>query len=61
MLDTLADYCPYCGEPIEMVVDCSQPEQCYVEDCEVCCSPMQVSVYVTADGASLTLRREDES
>jgi hypothetical protein len=32
-----------------MVLDVSVPEQTYVEDCEVCCQPIEVS-YATEDG-----------
>lgn len=35
--------CPYCGEEISMVLDLSVPRQTYVEDCEVCCRPIQVT------------------
>ena len=42
--------CPFCWEPIEIVVDCSQGDQSYVEDCEVCCRPMQLHITVDADG-----------
>lgn len=34
--------CPYCGAPITMLLDPSVPEQTYVEDCEVCCNPIEV-------------------
>ncbi len=37
-------YCPFCGEPITIVVDPSAGSQSYVEDCQVCCQPMQVHV-----------------
>lgn len=33
--------CPFCGEEITVVVDCSAPEQNYIEDCFVCCRPIQ--------------------
>jgi transcription elongation factor Elf1 len=36
--------CPYCGEPITMLVDASVPDQRYVEDCEVCCNPIDIHV-----------------
>ena len=39
--------CPYCGESIEVLIDCSVPEQDYIEDCQVCCCP--INFYVTAD------------
>ena len=35
--------CPYCGEEISMILDFSVPSQVYVEDCEVCCSPIEIS------------------
>lgn len=43
--------CPYCGEAIEIVLDAgSGTRQEYVEDCEVCCRPWQVTVRYGADG-----------
>lgn len=38
--------CPYCWETISMLVDTSIEEQCYIEDCEVCCNPIQITVSV---------------
>jgi transcription elongation factor Elf1 len=35
--------CPYCGERLTIVLDLSAGSQSYVEDCQVCCQPMQVS------------------
>lgn len=37
--------CPYCWENISMLLDISQ-QQSYVEDCEVCCNPIEVSITV---------------
>jgi transcription elongation factor Elf1 len=42
--------CPYCGEDISMVLDTSVRRQTYVEDCEVCCHPIEIS-YSIEDGA----------
>jgi len=42
--------CPYCGEMITILVDDSLPEQQYVEDCQVCCRPIVLSVAVDSDG-----------
>lgn len=36
--------CPYCDAQISMLVDCSASRQKYVEDCEVCCQPIEVRV-----------------
>jgi transcription elongation factor Elf1 len=41
--------CPYCGEEISMVLDVSVRRQSYVEDCEVCCNPIEVSYTVQDD------------
>ena len=35
--------CPYCWENISMLIDNSVSTQNYIEDCEVCCNPIQVS------------------
>ncbi|MEO8933643.1 MAG: CPXCG motif-containing cysteine-rich protein [Xanthomarina sp.] len=37
--------CPYCWETISMLLDSSQSHQDYIEDCEVCCHPIQISVH----------------
>ncbi len=43
--------CPYCGESVELLVDPSGGGvQEYVEDCEVCCRPWQVTVTVDGSG-----------
>ncbi|SHG46399.1 CPXCG motif-containing cysteine-rich protein [Flagellimonas flava] len=36
--------CPYCWEEISFLLDTSVSQQSYVEDCEVCCNPIEVSV-----------------
>jgi transcription elongation factor Elf1 len=41
--------CPYCGERISMVLDTSVNGQTYVEDCEVCCQPVEVRYTVKED------------
>jgi hypothetical protein len=43
--------CPYCGEMISILVDGSVEEQQYIEDCEVCCRPMDIRVNVLANGS----------
>jgi hypothetical protein len=41
--------CPYCWERISMVLDPSVRGQTFVEDCEVCCHPIEVR-YTVQDG-----------
>lgn len=36
--------CPYCWEDISMLLDNSVSNQIYVEDCEVCCNPIEIRV-----------------
>jgi hypothetical protein len=60
--DLTADVvCPYCGEALELGVDPGGgPLQEYVEDCEVCCRPMQVTVRWDDSGAAHAYARTDE-
>jgi len=36
--------CPYCWEEISFLLDTSIRQQTYVEDCEVCCNPIESQV-----------------
>ncbi|MCL6273781.1 CPXCG motif-containing cysteine-rich protein [Muricauda sp. 2012CJ35-5] len=36
--------CPYCWEEISFLLDNSVSKQSYVEDCEVCCNPIQIDL-----------------
>ncbi len=36
--------CPYCWENISMLIDNSISKQSYIEDCEVCCNPIQITL-----------------
>ena len=53
--------CPYCFVTVEITLDPgSGAEQQYVEDCEVCCQPWQVSVSYDAEGhASVHVEASD--
>jgi hypothetical protein len=46
--------CPFCGEPITILVDCSEDHQTYIEDCEVCCRPINFTA-VCEDGELISL------
>lgn len=50
-LQSTAIQCPYCWEFFDTLVDCSVPEQVYVEDCFVCCQPIVVNV--VTDGEAI--------
>ena len=51
MLDTVLVTCPHCGERFETTVDASAGDAEYIEDCHVCCRPINVAVSVDEDGA----------
>lgn len=66
MLDPMTDLrsarttCPSCGEALELLVDPSIPSQEYVEDCEVCCRPMVVTVHLDSGDSMVTVVSEDQ-
>lgn len=43
--------CPYCWEQVSMVLDTSVRRQTYIEDCEVCCNPIEVRYAVDQEGS----------
>lgn len=60
MLDTHQTHCPYCGEPIELVIDASAGDQEYIEDCFVCCRPITVTTIVEGEEVYVTVRDENQ-
>jgi hypothetical protein len=53
--------CPYCGEPFETSADVSAGSCNFVEDCQICCQPIEMELRVDEDGKLLELiaRRGD--
>jgi hypothetical protein len=45
--------CPYCGESFETAVDWSAEAFRYIEDCQVCCQPIELAGEVDDDGGPL--------
>jgi len=61
MLTPVDVHCPCCGEPLELLVDASEDGQRYIEDCQVCCRPINVTVTVEGDGSiGVDVRSENE-
>ena len=50
MLEFTIITCPYCGESFEINVDVSSGATSYIEDCQVCCKPIELRVRVDAQG-----------
>lgn len=55
MIETRLITCPYCGEEFESSIDCSAGDQAYIEDCYVCCQPIEFSIQVGPDGELLSV------
>jgi hypothetical protein len=52
----VAASCPYCGERFDARVEVSAGAQEYIEDCQVCCRPMALSVELEDNGSLHALR-----
>jgi hypothetical protein len=48
-LETHSAQCPYCGETIEVDIEPLEEAQTFIEDCSVCCRPIQYAVRTTVD------------
>ena len=59
-LDSQSLQCPYCGELIELTIDASAGGQAYIEDCSVCCRPIEVSLFADGGQWQLIARRDDD-
>ncbi len=64
MINQLVDVrvqCPYCWENFTLLVDASIADQEYVEDCEICCRPIDFSINVNEQGeASVEARLQHD-
>lgn len=61
MLESRTLRCPYCGERFEAQIDASAGDAAYVEDCPVCCRPIELRLRLDEDGesGSLEASRDD--
>ncbi len=54
-------FCPYCGESNTITLDQAAGEaQDYIEDCQVCCQPWQVTVRWDDGEPQVDVRRGGE-
>jgi transcription elongation factor Elf1 len=58
-LETLTVQCPYCGESIEAQVEDLPEDQSYVEDCSVCCRPIQFDITPGENGVEAAVSRSE--
>ncbi len=53
--------CPYCGENLTVSVDCSAGSHDFIEDCTVCCRPIELHAEIdNGQLLDLNVRRDDE-
>ncbi len=52
----VAVQCPYCGERLETRVDLTSQEPVYIEDCEICCRPIEFTVEREEGGGLLAVK-----
>jgi hypothetical protein len=52
----VAVQCPYCGERLDVRVDVTEGERSYIEDCQVCCRPIEFAVELEDSGAFHAVR-----
>lgn len=53
--------CPYCGEMLTVLIDCSVNQQQYIEDCQVCCQPINFDISISSDGSlAVEVKTENE-
>ncbi len=54
MIDALVEYavtCPWCWESFDVLIDVTAGDQGYIEDCSVCCHPVELAIRVDTDAA----------
>lgn len=55
-------HCPYCGVALDVLLDPSDVDESYIEDCQVCCKPITFRVSEREDGRlTLTVYSENEA
>jgi hypothetical protein len=52
--------CPFCWESLTILLDLSLPEQDYIEDCQVCCQPINI-VYTSNEGVLTSLNAQQDT
>lgn len=64
MTDLLVEHtiaCPYCGASFIALVDSSEGEAIYIQDCEVCCHPIRFELAIDGSGETgVSVYREED-
>ena len=51
LTEMVAIHCPYCDESFTICVDVSAGSCSYIEDCQVCCQPVEIGCEIDGQGA----------
>ncbi|MBW3567284.1 MAG: CPXCG motif-containing cysteine-rich protein [Proteobacteria bacterium] len=61
LLEELEADCPYCGEHFAVEAEPASAGQQFIEDCPVCCAPIELVADLDAGGRwQLSVRRDDD-
>lgn len=58
-LESVSVLCPYCGETVEVDVEPLEEAQSFIEDCGVCCRPIQIEARKGKEGMEVLVSRSD--
>lgn len=61
MIEPVSIHCPYCGESFDSAVDLSQGSHLTIEDCAVCCRPIELRVRVDDNDALISVESSTDS
>ena len=53
-METQHIHCPYCGQRLEISIDRTVRRQEYIEDCQVCCRPITLTVTLDVTDNTVT-------
>ena len=58
-LESAEVMCPYCGEQIEVDIEPLEEVQTFIQDCSVCCRPIQLEARPQTEGLQVIASRSD--
>ncbi len=47
--------CPYCHSKTDISIDCTAGDQEYIEDCHVCCAPINLNIYIDEETEAVSV------
>ncbi len=52
--------CPYCWEMFDVMIEYAQEEQHYIEDCQICCRPINFFIRENEQGVQVNVFAEND-